>query len=42
MITHLNEFAGIDTDSLAERFGTLYLSDGKTCREILEQKTAAG
>ena len=30
MITHMNEFAGIDTGLLAKRFGTLYLSDGKT------------
>ena len=30
MITHLNEYAGIDTGSLAQRFETLYLSDGKT------------
>ena len=30
MITHMNEFAGIDTGLLAERFDTLYLSDGKT------------
>ena len=30
MITHMNEFAGVDTDLLARRFGTLYLSDGKT------------
>lgn len=34
MITHLNEYAGIDTDSLLQRFGTLYLSDGRTCRDV--------
>lgn len=35
MVTHMNEFAGIDTDWLAERFGTLYLSDGKTDRDVI-------
>ena len=34
MITHLNEYAGIDTDALAGRFGSLYLSDGRTCADI--------
>ena len=41
MITHLNEYAGIDTGSLAELFGTLYLSDGKTCRDVHMEKSAA-
>ena len=34
MVTHLNEFADIDTDSLLHRFGTVYMSDGRTCRDI--------
>ena len=34
MVTHLNEYAGIDTESLARRFGTLYLSDGRTSGDI--------
>lgn len=34
MITHLNEYGGIDTDALAGRFGSLYLSDGRTCADI--------
>ena len=34
MVTHLNEHAGIDTDRLLRRFGTLYLSDGRTCRDV--------
>ena len=33
MVTHMNEFAGIDTDALAQCFGTLYLSDGRTDRD---------
>ena len=36
MITHLNEYAGIDTDRLAAQFGTLYLSDGRTCRDTFK------
>ena len=34
MVTHLNEYAGIDTDSLRQRFGTVYLSDGRTGRDV--------
>ncbi len=34
MVTHLNEYAGIDTDRLRQRFGTIYLSDGRTCRDV--------
>ena len=34
MVTHLNEYAFIDTDLLAERFGTLYLSDGRTAGHV--------
>ena len=34
MVTHLNEYAGIDAESLAQRFGTLYLSDGRTSGDI--------
>ena len=34
MVTHLNEHAGINTDRLLRRFGTLYLSDGGTCRDV--------
>ena len=34
MITHLNEYAGIDTDALAGPFGSLYLSDGRTSADI--------
>ena len=36
MVTHLNEYAGIDTDKLAREFGTLYLSDGRTCKDTLK------
>ena len=36
MITHLNEYAGIDTDRLAGQFGTLYLSDGRTCKDTIK------
>ena len=36
MITHLNEYAGIDTDRLAGQFGTLYLSDGRTCSDTFK------
>lgn len=34
MVTHLNEYAGIDVCGLAQQFGTLYLSDGKTSGDI--------
>ena len=34
MITHLNEYADIDIDALAGRFGSLYLSDGRTSADI--------
>ena len=34
MVTHLNEYAGIDTGCLAQRFETVYLSDGKTIGDI--------
>ena len=34
MVTHLNEYAGVDTESLARQFGTLYLSDGRTSGDI--------
>lgn len=34
MVTHLNEYAGIDTDCLGQRFGTIYLSDGRTCQGV--------
>ena len=34
MVTHLNEYAGIDTDRLRQRFGTVYLSDGRTGRDV--------
>jgi hypothetical protein len=34
MITHLNEYAEIGTESLAQQFGTLYLSDGRTSGDI--------
>ena len=34
MVTHLNEHAGIDTERLAQQFGTLYLSDGRTSGDI--------
>jgi len=37
MITHMNEFAGIDTGLLADRFDTLYLSDGKTHRDVYKE-----
>ena len=42
MVTHLNEFSGIDTDLLADRFGTLYLSDGRTCGDIFRETRAIG
>lgn len=42
MITHLNEYAKIDTDRLARRFGTLYLSDGRTCRDVCKETAAIG
>lgn len=34
MVTHLNEYASIDTDFLADHFGTLYLSDGRTAGHV--------
>ena len=34
MVTHMNEYAGVDTDLLADCFGTLYLSDGRTGRVV--------
>ena len=34
MVTHLNEYATIDTDFLADHFGTLYLSDGRTAAHV--------
>ena len=40
MVTHLNECAGIDTDRLARQFGTLYLSDGRTCRDVCRETAA--
>ena len=42
MITHLNEYAGIDTDRLAAQFGTLYLSDGRTCRDTFRVVCGTG
>ena len=42
MITHLNEYAGIDTDRLAGQFGTLYLSDGRTCSDTFRVVSGAG
>ena len=41
MVTHLNEYAGIDTDRLGREFGTLYLSDGRTCRDTFKAVTPA-
>ena len=37
MVTHLNEYAGIDTGRLTQDFGTLYLSDGRTCRDVCRE-----
>ena len=37
MITHMNEFAGIDTGLLADLFDTLYLSDGKTHLDVYKE-----
>lgn len=34
MVTHLNEYASIDTDLLADHFGALYLSDGRTAGHV--------
>ena len=34
MITHMNEYSGIDTDLLADRFGRIYLSDGRTGGDV--------
>lgn len=42
MVTHLNEFAGIDTGLLAQRFGALYLSDGRTSRDTYPETAAIG
>ncbi|MBQ6582886.1 MAG: adenylosuccinate synthetase [Mogibacterium sp.] len=33
MVTHYNEFDGIDTARLTDEFGKLYLSDGRTVRD---------
>lgn len=41
MVTHLNEYADIDTESLLQRFGTVYRSDGRTCRDIHRETVAA-
>ena len=41
MVTHLNEHAGIDTAELAEQFGTLYLSDGRTEANVMTWRRAA-
>ena len=38
MVTHLNEHQGIDTGLLGERFGTVYLSDGRTNRDVERQQ----
>ena len=38
MVTHLNEYRGIDTGLLGERFGTVYLSDGRTNRDVERQQ----
>lgn len=35
MVTHLNEYAGVDPDLLADRFGTVYLSDGRTGQDVM-------
>ena len=35
MVTHLNEYAGIDTDFLRQRFGKVYLSDGRTAQDVV-------
>ena len=47
MITHMNEYSGIDTDLLADRFGRIYLSDGRTggdvhVRMLPQTRTRAG
>ncbi len=34
MVTHMNEYSGIDTGLLADRFGTVYLSDGRTGADV--------
>ena len=34
MVTHMNEYSGIDTGLLADRFGTVYLSDGRTGGDV--------
>ena len=35
MVTHINEYAEIDTDLMADSFDTLYLSDGRTGRDVM-------
>ena len=39
MVTHMNEYAGVDTGLLADRFGTLYLSGGRTGRDVMTYST---
>ena len=34
MVTHMNEYSGIDTDMLADRLGRVYLSDGRTGGDV--------
>lgn len=34
MVTHLNEYAGIDTDLMAGGFFRVYLSDGRTSADV--------
>ena len=34
MVTHMNEYSGIDTEMLERRFGRVYLSDGRTGSDI--------
>ncbi len=34
MVTHLNEYAGIDTEGLRDLYGRVYLSDGRTNRDV--------
>lgn len=41
MITHLNEHARIDTDSLADQFGRLYFSDGRTAGDVTAFRSEA-
>ena len=35
MVTHLNEYAGVNPDLLADRFGTVYLSNGRTGQDVM-------